>query len=192
MNKPPSIDSFARAASRLQDAFFLEQDRVLIERLKAMKAMAETKEALAAVSGISNDVVLTRLVALGVKPEVVAALATVPLVEVAWADGDVAEAERAAILGHANAQGFSPGGVEHELLERWLTHRPEPRLLEAWQTYVRGLCESLSLEERALLREELMHSTRATAQAAGGFLGLRRISGAEQRMLDVLAATFLP
>ncbi len=36
------------AASALEDAFFLEQDRVLIEKLRAMKRMAETKEALAA------------------------------------------------------------------------------------------------------------------------------------------------
>jgi hypothetical protein len=45
------------AARALEDAFFLEQDRVLIEKLRAMTAMAETKDALAAASGITNDAV---------------------------------------------------------------------------------------------------------------------------------------
>jgi hypothetical protein len=182
--------SFDRAARLLEEAFFLEQDRILIERLRAMKQLAETKEALAAVSGITNDVILSRLVELDVKPEIVAALATVPLIEVAWADGTIDPEERDAVLAHANAQGISPGSTEHDLLECWLTHRPEPKLLEAWQTYVKGLCEILGAEERVLLKEELMHATKTTAQAAGGFLGLGRISRLEQEMLETLAASF--
>ena len=182
--------SFDRAAHRLEEAFFLEQDRILIERLRSMKQLAETKEALAAVSGITNDVILTRLVELDVKPEIVAALATVPLIEVAWADGTIDPEERDAVLAHANSQGICPGSTEHDLLECWLTHRPEPKLLAAWQTYVQGLCEILSAEERVLLKEELMHATKTTAQADGGFLGLGRISRLEQEMLDTLAASF--
>jgi hypothetical protein len=185
-----STQSFQRAAQILQDAFFLEQDTILIARLRAMKAMAETKEALAAVSGISSDVILSRLVELDVKPEIVAALATVPLVEVAWADGEIAPEEREAVLAHANAQGIRPGSMEHDLLECWLAHRPEPKLLAAWQAYIQGLCESLSPEERVLLKQELLHSTRTTALSAGGFLGMGRISSGEQEMLDKLAASF--
>jgi hypothetical protein len=82
-----STQSFDRAARLLEDAFFLEEDRVLRERLRAMQNLAESKEALSSVSGITNDVILTKLVELNVKPETVAALAAVPLVEVAWADG---------------------------------------------------------------------------------------------------------
>ncbi len=178
------------AARALEDAFFLEQDRVLIEKLRAMKQMAETKDALAAASGITSDAVLSRLVELQVEPEILAALAAVPLVEVAWADGRVDDGERAAVLAHADAQGIRAGSMERELLERWLTHRPEPRLLEAWRTYVQGLCARLGPEERAELKEELLRRTRATAQATGGFLGMGRISAPEQRMLDALAASF--
>lgn len=178
------------AARALEDSFFLEQDRVLVERLREMRRMAETKEALAAASGIRSDAVLARLVELEVKPEIVAALAAVPLVEVAWADGRVEEAERAVVLAHADAQGIRPGSLERDLLERWLSHRPEPRLLEAWRAYVRGLCEHLGPAERDQLREELLRRTRATAEAAGGFLGVGRVSSAERRVLEALAASF--
>ncbi|HOU92007.1 MAG TPA: hypothetical protein PLU22_13235, partial [Polyangiaceae bacterium] len=84
-----SVESFGRAAKLLEDAFFLAQDTVLVERLRALRKMQESKEALAAASGIASDAILSRLVELDVRPETVAALATVPLIEVAWADGEV-------------------------------------------------------------------------------------------------------
>ena len=185
-----SVESFGRAARLLEDAFFLVQDSVLIERLRAMQKMEESKEALADVSGISNDAILSRLVELDVRPETVAALAAVPLIEVAWADGGVDPAEREAVLSHANGQGVRPGSIAHELLERWLTHRPESTLFEVWQTYLTGLCERLDENERVLLQEELLHATKVTAQASGGFLGIGSISSSEQDMLDRLAASF--
>jgi hypothetical protein len=175
----------------LEESFFLEEDRILRERLRAMKKLAETKESLSSVSGITNDAILTKLVELNVKPETVAALAAVPLVEVAWADGKIETAEREVVLKHANNLGIAPGSVEHELLERWLTHWPEPNLLSAWQTCLQGICETLNPEDRVILREELLHATKSTAEAAGGFLGLGRISAAEKRVLDSLSASFL-
>jgi hypothetical protein len=183
-------DSFDVAARPLEEAFFLQEDQLLIERLRSMKKMAETKESLAEVSGISDDAILSRLVELGVRPETLAALAAIPLVEVAWADGEVTPAERQVVLNHADAHGIRAGSVEYDLLERWLTHRPEPTLLEAWQAYVRGLCGGLSGEERQLLKDELLGGTQATAEADGGFLGLGRVSGKEKQMLDRLSATF--
>jgi hypothetical protein len=183
--------TFDRAAGLLEDAFFLEEDRILRERRQAMRELAETKEAISSVSGITNDVILTRLVELEVKPETVAALAAVPLVEVAWADGKIDPAEREVVLEHTNNDlGIAPGTAEHALIERWLTHRPEPSLFTAWQTCLNGLCEALDSKERALLQAELLHATKATAEAAGGVLGLGRTSSLEKRVLDRLAASF--
>ena len=184
-----SLESFNHAARVLEAAFFLQEDRILMERLQTMQRLAETKEALSSVPGITNDAILTRLVELNVKPETLAALAAVPLVEVAWADGTIEAAEREAVLKHANSMG-APGSVECELLERWLTPRPEASLLTAWQTCLKGLCESLSAEERVVLKEELLHATKATAEAAGGFLGVGQISASEKRVLESLAASF--
>lgn len=182
--------TFINAAKALEDAFFLEQDKILLEKQREMKKMAETKESLAAVSGITNDAVLTRLVELNIKPETVAALSTVPLVEVAWADGKVDEDERRVILEHADTMGIAPGTIERELFERWLSHRPEPTLLEAWKSYISGLCERLGPEEVQSLKEELLRSTTATAKASGGFLGMGKISKQEQEVLAQLVSCF--
>jgi hypothetical protein len=40
-----SVESFGRAAKLLEDAFFLAQDAVLVERLQALRKMQESKEA---------------------------------------------------------------------------------------------------------------------------------------------------
>lgn len=178
-------------ARRLEQAFFLEQDRRLIEKQKELRRMERTRSALTAVSGIANPVVLDKLIEFEVTPELLATLAVVPLVEVAWADGHVHENEKAAILSAASAGGIAAGSTEYVLLEQWLTHRPAPRLLEAWIHYVRGLCEKLSAAEVEALRADMTARAHSVAEAAGGFLGLTsKVSSAEQVMLDKMAAAF--
>lgn len=176
--------------SALEDAFFLEEDRRLLERLRELDARKEKKQALAEVSGIRDEEVLERLVALGATPEMVAAMAVVPLVEVAWADGEVDEKERRAILDSLERAGVPRGGLEEELVRRWLERHPGPALLAAWQQYVRGLCRQMSEQERRALREEVLRATRVVAEASGGVLGLGRVSAAEREMMEQLEEAF--
>lgn len=171
-------------ARSLEDAFFLEQDQILVERLRRIRALAQTREALAEVSGIKNEAVLDRLLELGIKPEMTAALALVPLVELAWADGDVDDDERKAVLGAAEAGGIVRDSIEHQLLAQWLTHRPARELLDAWSNYVSSLCGRLGDAEREALRRELLDRAQAVAMASGGVLGLGKISAAERRVLQ--------
>ena len=176
--------------SLLEDAFFFEQDRTLIERRTELRNMAERKEVLGTVSGITNDAILERLVNLNVRPDTLAALALLPLIEVVWADGEVDEKERVMVLAHATSQGIDFGSSEYELLERWLAHRPETSLLNAWQHYMRGLCECLSRSERDILKEELMRNVHKAAEASGGFLGMGKISSQEEQVLAKLESSF--
>ena len=175
----------------LEDRFFLEQDRILIEKQRELKKIEETRQALSAVSGITNQKVLQRLVELNIQVEILASLAVVPLVEVAWADGRIDDKEREAIRRASAEAGLAKGSPDFELLDRWLSHRPEPELLEAWRHYMEGLCELLGEEERETLRKDLVDRARRVAEAAGGFLGLTsRVSEAEQRVLDELDSAF--
>jgi len=176
--------------SLLEDAFFFEQDRTLIDCQTDLRKMAESKESLGTVSGITNDAVLERLVNLKVRPETLAALALLPLIEVVWADGEVDEKERVMVLAHATSQGIAVGSGEYALLERWLAHRPEASLLHAWQHYMHGLCEYLSGSERDILKEELMRNVRKAAETSGGFLGMGKISSMEEQVLAKLESSF--
>ncbi len=60
-----------------------------MNRLRELKQKEITREALAKASGISNQVILDKLLDLDIRPEIVGALAIIPLVEVAWADGSI-------------------------------------------------------------------------------------------------------
>ena len=185
---PSALENYGR---KLEDRFFLEQDRILVEKLRELKKMEESRQALSEVSGITNQKVLQKLLALGIQAEIVASLTVVPLVEVAWADGRIDERERRAVMEASAANGLAKGSPDYALLERWLVHRPGPELLEAWTHYIEGLCELMAPEEREALKAELIDRARRVADAAGGFLGLTsRISEAERRMLDTLGRAF--
>ncbi len=174
----------------LEDAFFLKEDQKLIEQLRALKKMAETREVLKQISGIHNDAVLDKLVALEIHPEIIATLTLVPLIEVAWADGSIDAKEKEAILKSAEGSDFVKGSIDYTLLEQWLIHKPEPKLLAAWSHFIEGLCQKLSSTEKISLKEEIMQKANAVAEAAGGFLGIGKISEEEKAMLKKLEGSF--
>lgn len=175
----------------LEEAFYLEEDRKLIEKYRELQKMEETRRNLSEVSGIGNEAVLKKLIELNVRAETLASLAIVPLIEVAWADGDVDEKEKQAVLKAAAKIGFKKGQVDYSLIEQWLTHKPKAELLVAWENFVKGLCEALPPAERADLQKELLSHAREVAAATGGFLGLgSKVSEDEERMLKRLASAF--
>ena len=170
----------------LEEAFFAQREQQLRERLRE-KAVKETwRQGLAEASGIRDEAVLDRLASLGVEPETVAALTLVPLVEVAWADGDVHPKEKAAVLKAAANAGIEEGSAASELLAGWLEERPKPELRAAWTAYAGALAGMLDATERAALKEDLMGRARSVAAAAGGFLGMGRISNEEEAALAAL------
>jgi hypothetical protein len=174
----------------LEDAFFLRQDEILTEQFHLMEKMKETKETLARISGITNQDVLQKLVDLNIPPDLVASLALVPLVEVAWADGEMDDKEKAAML-KAEGTIFAKNSPDMAVLKCWMEHRPGPDLLEAWKHYIKGLCEQMTPKQKTDLKSEVIGHARQVALAAGGFLGFGdKISDAEQNMLKELQAAF--
>ncbi len=177
--------------TNLEDLFFLENDKKLIENLKKMKQMKETKENLSRVSGIHNDKVLEKLVQLDIHPETLASIAIIPLVEIAWADGQIDKKECEAILYGAENAGFAKDSMDYALLERWLQHKPDKKLLEAWKHYIQGLCEKLNPEEKKSLETEIFSHASDVAKASGGFLGLgSKISNSEKALIEEMKKAF--
>ncbi len=188
MAKTP--DSMGEKARSLEDEFFRKEDQRAIQRLRELREREVSREGLSKTSGIKNVAILDKLLDLGVRNETVAALAIVPLAEVAWADGSMDAKEERAILKRAEEAGVLPGSPVHDLLKSWLERRPEPKLLAAWTHMVEGICEHLTPEQVDGLRTGLVERAQTIAMASGGLLGMGAVSRAEQEMIQTLAAAF--
>lgn len=158
-----------------------------VRDLAAPRTAADETE-LSLASGISDRAVLRLLADLEVSSSVVAALALVPLVEVAWADGELAPEERASVLRASEEQGIRAGTRAHALLASWLEHRPSRDLLQAWEAYIEAVLEPLDAEEREQLCRDLVGRAREVARAAGHGGGPGSISPEEERALESLEA----
>jgi len=175
----------------LEEEFFYKENQRLLEQLRQMKRMEESKEALAEASGMTDDAILQSLLDLHIDVQTLAALALVPLIEVAWADGYLDEKEKQAVLKAAHASGFEKGQVAYEVLENWLTQQPKPKLLETWVEYIRELLGQLSEEEQKSLKASLLGRARSVAEASGGYLGLGfKVSKTEAAVLKTLEEAF--
>jgi len=170
----------------LEEQFFARQERELVERVHREAAAKERRANLAAASGVHDAAVLDRLVDLDLDGATIAALGLVPLVAVAWADGTLEEREREAVLRAAGEAGVSRDTASYVLLESWLERPPAPELLAAWKDYAGALAASLGAAERESLRREMVSRARSVAEAAGGFLGMGKISDAEEAKIAEL------
>ena len=82
----------------LEDSFFFKKDQELLAQMKQAVERNMEKSALREVSGISDDALLDHLIDAGISAKTTACLALVPLVAVAWADGEIKPKEREAIM----------------------------------------------------------------------------------------------
>ncbi len=181
-----------RISRSLEDEFFFKKDIELMEKQRVLKQMKETKEAIKEVSGIQDENLLQRLVELNIRPETVASLVIVPLIEVAWANGSMDQKEKEAVLATINKFGWSNNSIDYILLKRWLEHKPDPALLEAWAHYIGYVCAKMKPDEVMRFKMEIMSHAKAIAEISGGFLGIGSISQREKEMLEIIENVFLP
>jgi len=174
----------------LEDEFFRKEDAKQISQRKTEKKLTVSKDALRAVSGMDDDEVLDKLLEMGVSADTVSALSLVPLVEVAWADGEIQDNEREAILQAAQGKGIEKGSPASGLLTSWLQTKPGPELMAAWVEYIGALDEQLTKQQLAVLKRQVVDRAQLVAQVAGGFLGVKTVSGAEKDVLAKLEAAF--
>jgi tellurite resistance protein len=182
--KPTQGDPGAR---NLEDEFFARENAQLLEQMRRTADEEARREALRKVVLIEDEAFLNRLVALGITAETALALRLIPLIFVAWADGEVDDREREAILRAARVRGVAAEGTALSLLETWLSRRPDPAFLGLWKDYIRGVWDRFTRDEQWQMRRNLLGSAREVAEAAGGFLGLTsKISAHERAVLEDL------
>ena len=181
----PDVTGLRQSGKALEDSFFARENARLLKKLKEKDVEAAKRQAFKD-ANIDSEELIDALIELDISPSCIAALSIVPLVEVAWADGEIQSKERDAILKAAAEGGIEQGSANYELLENWLNNKPGPELMRSWKGYAHEIEVRLDTVIGNELRERLMNRTKAIAKAAGGFLGLGAISKAEQAVLDEL------
>ncbi len=186
--KKGSISALRR---ELEDKFFLERDMELLEALREETASVEKKQALADALGISDENLICQLIEIELSHETMAALSLVPLIAVAWADGNIDYNERKAILSAAEQRGMDKEHAGHQLLKCWLKNKPDDKLFAIWKEYAQALSQKMDDATRVTLKEGLLGRARGVAEAAGGILGLgNKVSKAEEKVLAELEEAF--
>ena len=171
-----------------EEAFFARQNELLRIQLRGSGA-PETREDLTAASGIADDAVLDVLLHHNIGREGAAALALVPMVAVAWADGDIGEDEETALLRAAEHAGLARDSAAYRLFAGWLKDEPSASLMERWEGYAHDLMAAMNPPTRRAFREDVLGRAQLIAEAAGGFLGIGSVSAAEQAVLSELKRT---
>jgi tellurite resistance protein len=180
--------SISRMSKALEDRFFFEQNKILSEQYTRLKQEKECVEALSKVSGITDQSVLKELVAHKIRPETLAALSLIPIIEVAWADGTIDPKEEKAILEGLSAHGL---GDDSTLVQEWLHTKPDAKFTDAWKAYIRGLSKEISVATMLTLENDILQHANNVAEASGRFLGLfNPVSDAERAVLTNIETFF--
>jgi hypothetical protein len=185
-----SADPFAERRKSLEEVFFKERDRQLLEKLRNELSTLEERKNLAHVTGIVEQQVLDHLVKAGVSPETLTAVVMIPLVEVAWVDGSVSAEERDAVLNAAAAEGITRNSASHDLLKTWLVERPDPNIIATWKEYVREVSRAMPPHVVAKFKHTMIQRATRVAESAGGFLGLATLSKFERAKIDEFAEAY--
>lgn len=183
---PP--DSFASRRIGLEAEHFHKKDEELVGKLRTVFNRKLDREQLRTETGISNEEVLDRLIAVNAKGEMLLAFRLYPLVEMAWADGSIDKREAKAVIDAAMKLGVPPKSAALEAIEAWLKRGPTPDGRTAWYMFANELRKTLTPAELDAFRDQLLEGARAVARASGGILGVAfEVSEKERRVLDGIA-----
>lgn len=137
---------------------------------------------------MTDEKLLESLRTLGISADNLAMVSLLPLVRVAWADGEIQEAERDIILRVADRHGLL-GERQRPVIEGWLESEPSPFFIRTAFLVVSELVDRAGMPED-LPTDEIAGWCWALADAAGGLFGTRlmSISGGEKAALDEISA----
>jgi tellurite resistance protein len=172
-----------------EDRFFLERDMELRARIRAemetrARETAEHRKLTEQLAG--NEALAKELRDLGFDATTAPMLHLIPLVAVAWADGELNERERTAVIKVAEAHGLKPGEPASNLLASLLERKPSRQLIDQLLKLLNHLLAARDMHPHSLLDACLQ-----VAEASGGFLGFgNRVSAEERAMLETVARTF--
>ena len=169
-----------------EEEYFQRKDRELIEQMRLRaKAQQELRE-LGERVGVTDPELSRQLAELGFTTETVKLLPLIPVLEMAWAEGEVTAAERKMVVDAARGRGIEAGGAADRQLADWLDRRPEDSLFRRAGRLINALVESGGRFE--VTPDDIIKYCEAIADASGGLFGIRRVSSEERATLSRIAS----
>jgi hypothetical protein len=171
----------------LEEEYFRKKDRELLDKMRQASAADGALRELSATSGLQDPEMLGELQALGFTPDTVILLPLVPLVQMAWAEGGVSDAERTLILQFARTRGIEDGSAAAQQLAAWLSSRPDPQAFSSALRLIRAMLDSAPSGVVPLTADDLVSYSERIAAASGGIFGINRVSSEERALLGTIA-----
>lgn len=172
-----------------EEVYFRRKEAELIRDLQQKEAARKERAEMKRAAGIADDHLVAELQASGYDSETVRVLHLAPLLQVAWADGQISKEERLHILDAARLHGVQPESRAHRRLESWLDHRPGDAFFRRSRRAVRAVLHALEPESKHTRKLGLLSLCKKVASASGGFFGLgSKISAAERASLAEIAS----
>ena len=182
-------DKFAQREHWLEEEYFGRKNQELIEKLRERREREADRQKMAEMMGVNDQDVLEALQDLGYTSETIPLLPIVPLVEVAWAEGGVADREREMIFKIAEARGVPPDGVAHEMLSHWLENRPSERFFDNSLRAIRVIFDLLPEEQRLASRKDLItYCSQIASAVSSGIFGPGGVTDEERALIARIAA----
>lgn len=186
----PDKDSLADRGRGLEEGFFRKRDQELIEKLRLSARAATERRQIGDAIGVKDEKTLSDLLELGYTRETVGLLHLVPLVQVAWAEGNVSKRERELIMEAAGARGVEKGSAAHKKLVEWLERRPSEAFFQKTLAIIQAILGALPEDKQEGSKRDLVAYCTRIAEASGGILGLgSKIHDAENALLRKIAAS---
>jgi hypothetical protein len=181
-----SQDIFGKRGKYFEEEFFRKKDFDLLEKLKGVFQKKMDKEDLRQASGVTNEQLLDRMVEIQLKGEMMTAFQLYPLVEIAWADGDLSESEARSVLAAGEEHGIRPGTKPYEMLDQRLHKGPDPEVRKIWFLYAEELRKNLTPRELEIFRDDLLARARAVVASTGHLERLLVDVGGERRIMSAI------
>jgi hypothetical protein len=169
-----------------EDEYFWKKDQELIEKMRRTAAAEQAKRDMGATVGLNDPELIQELHTLGFTTDTVVLLPFMPLVQIAWAEGGVSDAERQLIVKLARSRGIVEGSAADHQLSTWLASPPDAQVFTRATRLIRAMLASPA--PTGLTADDLVTYCESIAAASGGVFGMKRISAEERALLSKIAS----
>ena len=169
-----------------EESYFRLRDAALVQKMRARLEQREAASAIAKHGEVDDPEIAAAFVGLGITLETLPIVHLVPLIAVAWADGEMQTLERDLLRKAAASRGLD--GAAMELFKSMLKKAPSTELLDASIDYIKHVLAALPADQAERAHADFKNLSWRIADASGGFLGwIGRVEQEEREILQELS-----